>query len=157
MNDSVFARPTVGQGIVGGLIGGVVYFVFAIAITIAMGGLPAVETPLRQIGAVVLGEQALSTEYNLTTAVVAGNIVHFALSAIYGAILALIAQMLGLGGKSLIVLGAAYGLAIYAVNRLLIFPALFPWFMANDPLIQSVLHALAFGAVIGLWLARRPG
>lgn len=151
------SRPTLRQGIVGGLIAGVVYFVFAIAITIALGGVAAVETPLRQIGAVALGEQALSPDYNLTSAVIAGNVVHFALSAVYGAIFALIARALGLAtGAMLIVAGAVYGLAIYAVNRLVIFPALFPWFMANDPLIQSLLHALAFGAVIGWWLSRRP-
>lgn len=146
---------TTTRGAVGGLVGGVVYFVFAIAITIYLGGVGAVETPLRQIAAVALGQQALSPEYDLITAVVTANVVHFALSAIYGAIFAVLMRNAAItSGKMLVVAGALYGLAIYGVNRALIFPAFFPWFMANDPVVQSVLHALAFGAVIGAWLAR---
>lgn len=147
---------TIRQGIIGGLIAGLVYFVSALAITVALGGVSAIPVPLRQIAAVALGEQALAADYDFASVVVAANVVHFALSAAYGVILVLIARLAGVGGRTLIVLGAIYGLAIYALNRLVIFPALYPWFLANDPVVQSLLHALAFGAVIGAWLARRP-
>jgi uncharacterized membrane protein YagU involved in acid resistance len=152
---AAYEGSSITRGAVSGLVGGIVYFVFAIAITIYLGGFAAVETPLRQIAAVALGPQALSAEYDLTTAVVVANVVHFALSAIYGVIFAVIIRNAAVvSGRSLTVAGAVYGLAIYAINRLVIFPKLFPWFLVNDPVLQSALHALAFGAVIGAWLAR---
>lgn len=150
------ARPTLAQGVVGGLIGGVVYFVFALAITVLTGGVEAIPLPLRQIGAVVLGPEALEPSYDFVTAAVAGNAVHFVLSAVYGGLYAVTARSIGLHSALLLILGGAlYGLAIYAANLFVIFPALYPWFLANDPVIQATLHALAFGAVIGAWLARR--
>jgi uncharacterized membrane protein YagU involved in acid resistance len=155
MMDLATDRLTLRHGIIGGLIGGFAYFAAAIGLTIALGGVAAVETPLRQIAAVVLGPEGLTPQTSLPVVVILANVVHFALSAIYGVLLVAVARVLGLSGAlALIVVGALYGLAIYAVNRLVIFPALFPWFLANDPLIQSVLHAL-FGAVIGWWLAGR--
>lgn len=149
-------RPTLGQGVVGGLVAGVVYFVVAIGITIFLGGLEAVAMPLRQIAAVALGQQALEPTYDLTKVVVTANVVHFALSALYGVLYALIAQLFNVRSPlALIVGGAIYGLVLYAANVFVIFPAFFPWFLANDRVLQATLHALAFGAVNGAWLARR--
>lgn len=148
-------RLTVARGIVAGLVAGVVYAIFADAITVAMNGMGAAFAPFRQIGAVVLGEAAMSPDFDLATAVAAGTAVHFAISAIYGVVFVVLTRLFGVTAKApLIIAGAIYGLAAYALNYFVLFPNFFPWFLANEPVIQATLHALAFGAVIGWWLSR---
>ncbi len=133
----------------------VIYTAFVEIINVAANGLGAFFVPFRQIGAIVLGAEALDPAYDVVTATLAGAVVHFALAAAFGVLVALMARAVHARGAAvLIVLGAALGLALYALNVFVIFPAAFPWFLANDRLTQSVGHAL-FGGLTGWWLVWR--
>ena len=148
--------PALLDGLVGGVIAAIVYTMFAQVITVATSGVDAFIIPFRQIAAVVLGEAALSPTYSVVNVAVIGTIVHLVIGALYGVILAVLANAIGLRSMlGLIVGGTVYGLAIYALNLFVIFPQLFPWFLENSAPIQASLHSLTFGAVIGAWLGRQ--
>lgn len=145
------------EGAIGGLVAAVVYTAFVEIVNVAANGLGAFFVPFRQIGAMLLGPQALDPAYSVVTATLAGTVIHFALAAAFGILVAWIANAVNTRSASvLIALGALLGLGLYALNVFVIFPATFPWFLANDRLAQSVGHAL-FGGVTGAWLAWRQG
>jgi hypothetical protein len=73
----------------------------------------------------------------------AATVVHFALSIVYGLILA--AAISRLGPLSSFLAGAAFGLLLYAVN-LYGFTTLFPWFEATRDAVTVAAH-VAFGTV----------
>lgn len=143
------------EGAVGGIVAAVVYTAFVEIVNVTANGLVAFFVPFRQIGATVLGTEALDPAYDVVTATLAGAAVHFALAAAFGVLVAFIAKAVNARGAAvLIALGIVLGLALYALNVFVIFPAAFPWFLANDRLTQSVGHAL-FGGATGAWLAWR--
>lgn len=144
------------DGAIAGIIGGLVYSAYALPVNVLMNGADTLFAPLRQIGAVGLGAQALDPSYDLTTAVAAGLAIHFLLSIVYGMAFAAIANVLNIRSTgSLIIGGALFGLAIYAINLFVAFPMYFPWFLANDRVVQSIGHAVFFGAPLGWWLSSR--
>lgn len=144
------------DGVIGGVVAGLVYSAYALTINVMQNGVETFFFPLRQIGAVALGREALDPSYNLFAAVAAGLAVHVALSAVYGLVFAALARSRDIqSGSALVVWGALYGLAIYLLNLFVVFPAAFPWFLENDPLVQSFGHAVMFGAAIGVWLSMR--
>jgi hypothetical protein len=144
-----------GQGAIGGIVAGIVFAMFEMIASAVMMGGEAFFMPLRMIGAIILGEQALEPTYSLWAAGAAGVIVHIVLAVIYGAVFTLI-----LGGlRSVfweIVLGGLYGFALWLINFYVIAPALFPWFLDADPVIQFLAHTVFFGMMLGLyvWWAR---
>lgn len=140
---------------VAGIAGAVAYTLFVEVVNVAANGAGAFFRPFRQIGAVVLGPRALDDGYDLVTAVAAGTLVHLLVAAAFGVLVARARTRLRAStvGRSA-ALGLAAGLAFYAVDVFAIFPAAFPWFLANDRLTQATGHAL-FGAVTGAWLAWR--
>jgi hypothetical protein len=91
----------------------------------------------------------------LVTAVLVGVVVHVALAIAYGMVFAVIAG--GLWSASWdIILGAAFGFALWLVNFYVIAPAAFPWFLESSPTVQFIGHTFFFGAVLGwlIWRAR---
>lgn len=136
--------------VIAGLVASIVYTIAVQVIILATAGAGSFFTPFRQIAAVAMGPQALSDNFSLPAAVVVGTVVHLVIGVVYAAIFALIAHVSGLRSFwSLVGFGALYGLVIYAVNILVIFPNWFPWFLENSRVVQASLHALAFGAVVG--------
>ena len=143
------------QGVIGGIVAGIVFAAFEMIASAAMMGPEAFFMPLRMIGAMVLGPVALEPTYNLVGAGLAGLIVHIVLAVIYGAVFALIFG--GLRSPAVdIAVGAAYGLALWLINFYVIAPVMFPWFTEANPIIQFIAHTFFFGAVLGwyMWSAR---
>jgi hypothetical protein len=113
--------------------------------------------PLRMIGAIALGEEALEASYSLAGAAIVGALVHMALSALYGAVfgalLALVPALRGSVGL-LVIVGSFYGLAIWLFNFYVVAPVAFEWFQDADAVVQFVAHVLFFGALLGGSFAR---
>ena len=153
-DDGTFCWRT---GAVAGIAGAVFYTVFVEVVNVLTKGTAEFFFPFRQIGAVVLGPGALKPSYNVFAAAAAGTVVHLVIAAAFGIAIAWVTgRLASLSAGTVIALGLIAGLALYALNVFVVFPAAFPWFLANSRLTQSLGHAL-FGAVTGAWLAwRRP-
>ncbi len=142
-------------GAVAGVVGGVCYSVFVEVVNIAKNGAGAFFDPFRQIGAVVLGPRALLASYHVATAAATGTALHLAIAAMFGILLAWAATRIpAFGASSVVGLGLVAGLAFYALDVFVLFPAAFPWFLENNRVTQSLGHAL-FGTVTGAWFAWR--
>lgn len=89
---AVGQRPEVSRwirhGIIGGVLAGLVFAMFEMVMAVVQMGGEAFFMPLRMIGGIALGEQALSPETSLLMAGGAGVLVHMMLSATYGAAVA---------------------------------------------------------------------
>jgi hypothetical protein len=151
-------RSTAGRwALAGALIGlaaGVVFAMFEMVVADVRG--EGFWMPIRMIGAIVLGKEALEPGYGVTEAAVAGMTLHLALSALYGGVfggLAAFVRELRSSRPLLVGAAMAYGLALWLVNFYGIAPAAFPWFQDANPVVQFVAHAFVFGAVLGLALA----
>jgi hypothetical protein len=138
------------QGLVAGIVAGLVFAVFEMLASAFMMGAGAFFMPLRMIGAIALGPEALDPGYSLWTAGFAGVVVHMVLAIIYGLIFGAVATMLR-GPAALIGVGWIYGLALWLVNFYVIAPTTFPWFLDANPMVQFIAHTFFFGAVLGLW------
>lgn len=143
----------------GALLGMAAGVAFALFETLAAWGMgDGFWMPLRMIGAIVLGEEALEASYSLTGAAVTGAVVHMALSALFGAGLGLVVGLVhGLRTSRgvLVVAASLYGLALWLVNFYVIAPVAFEWFQDADPVVQFVAHTFVFGTLLGAMLAVR--
>ncbi len=149
------------HGIVGGIIAGIVFAMADMVMAVVVMG-DSFFAPLRMIGAIVLGQAALSPSYPLLQAGVVGMMLHMMLSAMYGVIfvylLALGRQLWASTGARL-VYGSLFGLALWVANFLIVAPLVFPWFgMANPFWMGFVAHTFFFGTIVGGYVAAtRPG
>jgi hypothetical protein len=139
------------QGAVAGIIAGIVFALFEMVVSASMMGADVFFMPLRMIGAIALGPQALDPSYSLVTAAIAGVVVHLILAVIYGLIFGEIATMLR-GSTAFVVAGSVFGFALWLINFYLIAPAAFPWFTEANPLVQFIAHTFFFGSVLGWYL-----
>lgn len=141
------------QGAIAGVVAGVVFAAFEMVVSAIMMGAAAFWMPLRMIGAVALGRQAIDPGSSLIAAGAAGLAVHVALAAIYGAVFAAIAG--GLRSRpAMIGAACAYGFALWLLNFHVIAPAAFPWFGDASPAVQFIAHTVFFGSVLGFALWR---
>lgn len=143
------------RGALIGVVAGIVFAMFEMIAAWAMGD--GFWMPLRMIGAIVLGEEALEGSYSLAGAATAGAVVHMALSALYGAVfgalLALVPVLRGSAGL-LVAAGSLYGLALWLVNFYVVAPIAFEWFQDANAVVQFVAHVVFFGALLGGSFAR---
>ncbi len=139
------------QGAVAGIVAGLGFAAFEMLASAFMAGADAFFMPLRMIGAIALGPEALDPGYSLLAAGFAGVVVDVILAIIYGLIFGAVAAML-LGPGAFIGLGSLFGLALWLVNFYVIAPAAFPWFLDANPVVQFIAHTFFFGSVLGLWL-----
>ncbi len=144
------------QGAIGGIIAGLVFAMFEMVMAALLNG--AFFGPLRMIGAIVLGREALQPSYPLLTAIVVGLVVHMMLSAIYGIVFALIVAAvpaLASSPAALIAAASVYGLVLWLVNFYVVAPlADWVWFTQSNPVVQFIAHTVMFGAVLGVYLER---
>ena len=138
----------------GGLIAGVVFLIAEMALVATIGGASPWGPP-RMIAAIVLGEGVLPPPATFDFGIViTAMVVHFALSVILGFVLAFLIYRLDLTWA--LVVGLAFGLAVYLIN-FYVLTAVFPWFaMARNGI--TIFAHLLFGLVLA-WsykgLARR--
>jgi hypothetical protein len=116
------------------------------------------------IGATILGQGALPMpqplDIGLATVVPVAMVVHFVLSAIYGAVFGAIASVIGVLRRSrglLVVAASVFGLVLWLVNFYVVAPVLFPWFLMANPVVQFFAHTFFYGTALGLLLASRVG
>jgi uncharacterized membrane protein YagU involved in acid resistance len=138
-------------GLWAGLIAGVIDELLLWTLMLMQGMSPLAGAPMG--AAVLLGPGVLQAPP--TAGIVAASLlVHFALSILYGL---MIAALVGPASRgSGLLLGLAFGLVIWFVNYFVIAPAAFPWFvpLRSSPM-SPFLHA-AFGVIAaGAYLALR--
>jgi len=139
------------QGALAGIVAGIVFAAFEMIVSALMTGPEAFFMPLRMIGAIALGPEALDPGYSIVTAGVTGVIVHLVLAIIYGVIFGEIAAMLR-GQGAFTIAGSIFGLALWLINFYVIAPFAFPWFLDANPLVQFIAHTFFFGSVLGYYL-----
>lgn len=126
-----------------GLIAGLV-FMMAEMIMVAVFQGESPWAPPRMIAAMVLGTGVLESKGFDPTIMMAAMAVHLPLSILYGVILALLLRSANL--VTAIMVGSAFGLAIYLINFYPVANAFFPWFAMGRGWINIVTHMM-FGAV----------
>jgi hypothetical protein len=147
------------HGIIGGIVAGIVFAMFEMVMAVVQMGGDAFFMPLRMIGGMALGPQALDPSTSLLTSGGAGIVVHMILSAIYGAGVAAVAwavPALRSSTASLVIWGSLAGLALWIVNFYVIAPiAGWRWFPdMTDPVVQFAAHTFVYGSLLGLYLDR---
>jgi len=148
------------HGAIGGGLAGLVFMAFGMLEAALTVGTGTWLTPLRMIGAIVLGASALGPSASLLEAATTGLIVHLVLSATFGAVFGWAAwAWLAEPSPRLVLEASAYGLLLWLVNYQMIAPiAGWIWFPAGgSPVVQFVAHTLFFGAPLGLYLSRMGG
>lgn len=144
------------QGAIGGIIAGLVFAAFEMIASAAMMGIGAVFMPLRMIGAIALGPEAVEPTFAIWVAGAAGVVVHIVLAALYGMIFTVIVGGLRSAMWD-VLLGFLFGLALWLINFYVIAPMAFPWFLEANPVVQFIAHTVFFGAALGLYIWRaRP-
>jgi uncharacterized membrane protein YagU involved in acid resistance len=133
-----------------GVIAGVVFVMLEMGMVwLAMGESPW--APPHMIAAMALGKDVLPppgtwAPFDMKI-LIAAMLIHFPLSIAYGLIGAWLVHRFDWLGA--LVIGAAFGLAIYLVNFYLIAPVAFPWFEMARNWISVFAHAM-FGAILGV-------
>jgi hypothetical protein len=145
------------HGLIGGIVAGIVFATFEMVTAAVIDGPNAFFMPLRMIGGIALGEQALDPGSSLMAAGGAGLIVHMVLSAAYGAGVAGMARsvpMLASSAMNLIAWASVAGLGLWLVNFYVIAPiAGWSWFPeGTNPIVQFVAHTFFYGSVLGIYL-----
>ena len=109
----------------------------------------------RLTAAILLGQGVLPPPTTFDAAIMLiSALIHFALSIVYGLALAWVIARAAMGASLLI--GALFGLALYAVN-MYGFTALFPWFAQARDWITIAAHVVFGVTAAGIyrWLERR--
>ena len=152
-----FSKREVWVGVGAGLVAGVVFAIWQIAVAISAGASPVL--PFRMFASLWFGELALdptrSDAGRYYDVVIIGSIVHLSIAALAGigfaALDSAVSRRASLTARA--ALGAAYGVAMWLVNFQLLARVVYPWFLAESQLAQVALHALAFGVPLGLMYA----
>jgi uncharacterized membrane protein YagU involved in acid resistance len=144
-----------GRIVAAGVLAGVVFALFEMVASALLMGPAAFFMPLRMIGAIVLGPQALDPTYSLAAAAVAGVLVHMVLSIAFAFAFAAVASPLSTT-SALVAGGIGFGVALWLINFYLIAPlAGWTWFPERaNPVVQFLAHAFFFGAPVGWYLSR---
>jgi uncharacterized membrane protein YagU involved in acid resistance len=143
------------HGIAGGIISGIIFAMAEMILNVLMG--KPFFGPLRLIGSILLGQQALAPIYPLASAALVGLMVHMIMSMIFGLIfiylLSAVRQLQVSTGR-LLVYGSLFGLALWVVNFQILAPALFPQFtLVNQFWNGFFAHTFFFGTMIGGYMA----
>jgi hypothetical protein len=139
-------------GVWAGIIGWVLYELVQTGWALAQGTSPWMLSRLS--AAMVLGEPVASAPATFEPAIViAGSLIHLALSIVCGLIVAWLVHRfnwtVGLA------VGAVYGFAIYLIYYYVISPAAFPWFVAMRGWTMGIMHVLYGVAVAAAYLILR--
>lgn len=142
-----------GHGAIGGLVGGAVFAIaqmvyFAIATSDAWIPWKLFASLLG--GAPVEGARVTADVFAL------GFLVHFVLSAAYGLVFGMVAQIAPNGIRKNWALHGAIGMAlgflIYLLDYHVFARASYPWFLRLNQPVQIVMHVVMYGLVVSLYL-----
>jgi hypothetical protein len=131
--------------VMAGLIAGTAFLLINIVVFESdYGGTAAI--PIRYMASIVMGEDVLPPPATFETGVViVGLLVHYVLSVFFALILALIIHRWGfLIG---LVVGALFGLAIFAINIYTV-TLIYPWFFVWNTPLFAIAHVV-YGALAG--------
>ena len=146
-------------GILGGVIAGISLAMFEMIMAAVLDGGDAFFMPLRMIGGIGLGKQALDPGTSLLTAGGAGLVIHMILAMMYGvvvaAVLSLIPQ-LSASRAAVLISASVAGFALWIVNFYVLAQVFgWTWFPNNtNAAVQFVAHTFLYGSVLGLVLDR---
>jgi len=138
-------KAAVGAGLLAGL---VFLMMEMIMVPLFLGGSPW--GPPRMIGAMALGAEVLPPPATFDLGVVmVAMMIHFAMSAAYGVVVAVLIARIG--AVPALAIGAGLGLALYLVNFYVV-PSLglFEWFAMARNWVSIVAH-MAFGLLAALF------
>jgi hypothetical protein len=144
-----------GAVVAAGIIAGLVFIGFKMVAAAVLVGPQAFFMPLRMIGAIVLGREALDPSYWLFTAAITGAIVHIVLSLVFASIFAWIGFPAA-SPASYAVSGIVFGLLLWLINFYLIAPAVgWTWFPGrSNAAVQFLAHTFFFGCPVGWYLGK---
>jgi len=134
-------RAAIGAGIAAGILATVVQIALWLALTDALPEI--LYRDARFAAAIVMGPSVLSPADSRVSVMLVATLVHFALSIVYGVILARLTARLRM--HAALLAGGVFGLALFLVN-MYGFTELFPWFAASRDGITLAAH-VAFGIV----------
>ena len=143
-------------GIAWGVVAGIVFAMFEMVMSAILGN--GFFMPLRMIGAIVLGKDALMSSYSLAGAAVAGLVVHMMLSAMYGLVFGVVIGLVSnlRSSRTMLMLTATlFGFALWIVNFYMVTTVAFNWFTNANQTVQFFAHTFFFGSMIGLLFAAR--
>ena len=155
------SHPTVASwvrhGVIGGIVAGIVFAMFEMVMAAILDGAGAFFMPLRMIGGIALGQQALDPGSSLLAAGATRLVVHMVLSMMYGVVVAGVARYvpaLSASAVALVAWASVAGFGLWVVNFYVIAPiGGWNWFPdGTNAVIQFVAHTFFFGTVLGLYL-----
>lgn len=153
-NQTIDTGWAVKQGIIGGIIAGIVFAMAEMIGAAFIAGNPFI-MPLKAIASVPLGTPP--PEIPTGTAIPVGIIFHMLMSMIFGVIFALLVVYIAALRSSptiLVIAATVFGLILWVVNFYILAPLIGrPWFTQTPPVQQFVYHTFFFGTVLGLYLA----
>jgi len=143
-------------GAIWGILAGVVFAMFEMIMAALLGD--GFFMPLRMIGAMVLGRDALMSSYSLAGAAMVGLIVHMMLSAMFGVTFGVVIGAIPALRSSramLVVAATVFGFVLWIVNFYLITTFAFDWFTMSNQTVQFFAHTFFFGSMLGILFAAR--
>lgn len=149
-------RWIVREAVIGGLIGGAT-FASGQILYAALAGFPP-GAPWQLFASLLMGRGVTVESLTLTSFVI-GGIIHFGLSACFGALFGLVVSNLrrrvrnDLGYE--LSGGIGYGLFLWLLNQQVIARLFYPWYLDFNPAVQALLHGLFFGLPLASWLTLR--
>lgn len=137
-------------GIEGGLVAGAFLAVFEIIVATMF--MERLVTPFRLAASILEGQVALLPTTSAPNVILIGLISHFAIAAFWGGIFGIFARSVRKSCRAglCVMLGIVYGLIVWFIDFYILAPIFWPWFMNLIPIIQAVLHALAYGLPLGM-------
>ncbi|MEW5853375.1 MAG: hypothetical protein AB2A00_31655 [Myxococcota bacterium] len=147
-------KKTLVEGIGLGVAAGILFAIAEVIVASVMGDPPL--KPFRMFSSILLGRDGLE-DAPIGMAFGVGTLVHLVLSGFYGAIYGVIDGYLNERSKvspsTQGGFGLVFGLALYLINFQVFARLLFPWFLDAPQIAQALLHALFYGAPLGLMFA----
>lgn len=140
------ARDAIGGGISAGLVAGLVLWIVLMVLTAAQGG--TVWSVMKGAAAPFIGTEAGSPQFAWGP-VLLGTLVHFAISAAWGAFFGVLAY--GLTRGATVLAGIGWGLVVWLVMYYVVLPlAGLGAVVASSPVMMAILTHLIFGLALGL-------
>lgn len=155
MTRSAYSPPTVhwGAAAAAGVIGGACFLALVLLLVPIFLGESTWALP-RMISAMILGRDVLPPPATFDASIVlAALLIHFVLSTIYGAVLALAIHRMMM--ETAMIAGAMFGLLLYSVN-FYVMTAVFPWFADGRTWVSVVAH-IAFGVTTAAFYFKLAG